>query len=154
MSDGRQPEVDFLHHWGAVWLKLSGKSSLKEKRNSAIQVCKRQGIEKGRRPHFRMTCVAQKRLCLRSLLLANNSNHCWMLHVASVSTPCCMLLRLVGSLKRAKLFATSKRTQQLQTMLGVYIGQQCCVRLLYSVVDCVRTHITSFFRSQLKHKLN
>ena len=30
--------MDFLHHWGAVWLKLSGKSSLKEKRNSAIQV--------------------------------------------------------------------------------------------------------------------
>ena len=38
MSDGRQPEVDFLHHWGVVWLKLSGKSSLKKKRNSAIQV--------------------------------------------------------------------------------------------------------------------
>ena len=27
-SDGRQPEVDFLHHWAVVWLKLSGKSSL------------------------------------------------------------------------------------------------------------------------------
>ena len=26
MSDGRQPEVDFLHHWGVVSLKLSGKS--------------------------------------------------------------------------------------------------------------------------------
>ena len=25
-------------------------------------------------------------------LLANNSQHCWMLHVASVCTPCCMLL--------------------------------------------------------------
>ena len=56
-------------------------------------------------------------------LLANNSNHCWMLHVASVSTPCCMLLPLGGSLKPAKLLATCKRTQQLQTMLGVYIGQ-------------------------------
>ena len=30
-------------------------------------------------------------------LLANNSQHCWMLHVASVYTPCCMLLRVVGS---------------------------------------------------------
>ena len=29
--------------------------------------------------------------------LANNSQHCWMLHVASVCTPCCMLLRVVGS---------------------------------------------------------
>ena len=28
-------------------------------------------------------------------LLANNSQHCWMLHVASVCTPCCMLLRKV-----------------------------------------------------------
>ena len=28
LSDGRQPEVDFLHHWGVVWLKLLGKSSL------------------------------------------------------------------------------------------------------------------------------
>ena len=27
LSDGRQPEVDFLHHWAVVWLKLSGKSS-------------------------------------------------------------------------------------------------------------------------------
>ena len=30
-------------------------------------------------------------------LLANNSQHCGMLHVASVCTPCCMLLDAVGS---------------------------------------------------------
>ena len=30
-------------------------------------------------------------------LLANNSQQCWMLHVASVCTPCGMLLRVVGS---------------------------------------------------------
>ena len=41
--------------------------------------------------------------------LANNSQHCWMLHVASVCTPCCMLLGVVA------------QTQQLQTLLG----QQC-----------------------------
>ena len=29
-------------------------------------------------------------------LLANNSQHCWMLHVAFVRKPCCMLLRVVG----------------------------------------------------------
>ena len=28
-------------------------------------------------------------------LLANNSQHCWMFHVASVCTPCCMLLEVV-----------------------------------------------------------
>ena len=30
-------------------------------------------------------------------LLGNNSQQGWMLHVASVCTPCCMLLRVVGS---------------------------------------------------------
>ena len=29
-------------------------------------------------------------------LLANNSQHCWVLHVASVCTPCCMLLDVVA----------------------------------------------------------
>ena len=29
-------------------------------------------------------------------LLANNSQHCWMLHVASISTPCCMLFDVVA----------------------------------------------------------
>ena len=31
-----------------------------------------------------------------ALLLANNSQHCWMLHVVSVCTPCCMLLDVVA----------------------------------------------------------
>ena len=30
-------------------------------------------------------------------LLAKSSQNCWMLHVASVCTPCCMLLHIVGS---------------------------------------------------------
>ena len=29
-------------------------------------------------------------------LLTNNSQHCWMLHVASACTPCCMLLDVVA----------------------------------------------------------
>ena len=33
----------------------------------------------------------------KATLLANNSQHCWMLHVASVCIPCCMLLRVFGS---------------------------------------------------------
>ena len=46
-------------------------------------------------------------------LLANNSQHCWMLHVASVCTSCWMLLRVVAqSLKPVKLFS-----QQLPTFL-------------------------------------
>ena len=53
---------------------------------------------------------------------------CWMLQVMSVCTPCCMLARCVllgvvaQSLKRVKLLATRKRTQQPPTMLGV-VGQ-------------------------------
>ena len=51
-------------------------------------------------------------------LLANNSQHCSMLHVASVCTPCSMLLNVVGqSLKPVKLLAPGKRTKY------------CCVRL-------------------------
>ena len=29
-------------------------------------------------------------------LVANNSQRCWMLHVASVGTPCCMLLHVIA----------------------------------------------------------
>ena len=44
-------------------------------------------------------------------LLANNSQNCWMLHVASVYTPCCMLLGVVAqSLKLVKILS-----QQLLT---------------------------------------
>ena len=46
-------------------------------------------------------------------LLANNSQHYWMLHAASVCTPCCMLLGVVEqNLKPVKLL-----TQQLPTFL-------------------------------------
>ena len=51
---------------------------------------------------------------------ANNSQHCWMLHVASVCTLCCMLLRVVAQrLKPDKRLAKAacKRTQQLPTLL-------------------------------------
>ena len=58
-------------------------------------------------------------------LLANNSQQCWKLHVASVCTPCYMLLRVVAqSLKPVKLFS-----QQLPTFLLFCnrrsVAQQC-----------------------------
>ena len=47
-------------------------------------------------------------------LSANNSQHCWMLRVVSVSTPCRMLLIVVAQgLKPVKLLAPCKRTQHL-----------------------------------------
>ena len=36
LSEVRQPEVDFLQPWEVVWFKLSGKSSLQEKRHLEI----------------------------------------------------------------------------------------------------------------------
>ena len=56
-------------------------------------------------------------------LLANNSQHCWMLHVASVCTPCCMLFRVVGSCyTRLRTTANTDATTPNvvgPTMLGV-----------------------------------
>ena len=66
-----------------------------------------------------MLCLVQT---LDATLLANNSQHCCMLHVVSVCTPCCMLLRIVRSLQSlnpVKLLAKCKQTQQAPTMLGV-----------------------------------
>ena len=42
---------------GSGWFKIPGKSPLKEKRILLIQICWRQGKWKGRKPHFRLTCV-------------------------------------------------------------------------------------------------
>ena len=47
------------------------------------------------------------------------TQRCWILNVASVCTPCWVLLRVVAqSLKPIGLLATCKRTQQLPTSLG------------------------------------
>ena len=37
------------------------------------------------------------KFCSRNKALCKRTQHCWMLHVASVCTTCCMLLRVVGS---------------------------------------------------------
>ena len=73
-------------------------------------------------------------------LSANNSQHCWMLHVESVSTPCCMLLRVdVQGLKPVKLFS-----QQLPTFLlfrdRQSVIQQCWIRLHSSFNIVGATH--------------
>ena len=62
-------------------------------------------------------------------LKLKRTQHCWMLLVASVCTPCCMLLRVVAqSLKPVKLFS-----RQLQTFLLFRdrrsVAQQCQIRL-------------------------
>ena len=73
-------------------------------------------------------------------LLANNSQHCWMLRVASVCTPCCVLLGVVVQcLKLVKFLATWKRIQQLPTKLHPFA-------LSYSLQELL-SHATHLFRS-------
>ena len=70
------------------------------------------------------------------------TQHCWMLHVASFCTPCCMFLRVVAqSLKPVKLFS-----QQLPTFLLFRdrrsVAQQCWIRLHSSsnIVGATHAH--------------
>ena len=82
-------------------------------------------------------------------LLTNNSQHCWILHVASVFTPCCMLLDVVAqSLKPVKLFS-----QQLPTFLLFRdrrsVAQQCWIRLHSSsnTAGATRAHYACFTKT-------
>ena len=82
-------------------------------------------------------------------LLANNSQLCWMLHVASVCTPCYMLLDVVAqSLKPVKLFS-----QQLPTFLLFRdrrsVAQQCWIRLHSSsnIVGATHAHYAWFTKT-------
>ena len=75
-------------------------------------------------------------------LLTINSQHCWMLHVASVCTPCWMLLGVVApSLKPVKFFS-----QQFPTFLFFCdhrsVAQQCWIRLHSSsnIVGATHAH--------------
>ena len=56
----------------------------------------------------------RRRRCLNSLLLVNNSQHCWMLYVAFVCTPCCMFLGDVGGSCCAN-FETGQTFSYVQT---------------------------------------
>ena len=82
-------------------------------------------------------------------LLASNSQHCWMLHVASVCTPCCMLLYVVAqSLKPVKLIS-----QQLPTFILFRdrrsVAQQCWIRLHSSsnIVGATHAHNAWFTKT-------
>ena len=73
-------------------------------------------------------------------LLANKTQHCWAQHVASVCTPCCVLLRLVGSCwmkfetgqtsepTSANISIVSRSSKCGPTMLRSFVQhiQQCC----------------------------
>ena len=69
-----------------------------------------------------MFCVAK----INNLGKTNNSQHCWMLHVASVCTPCFMLLHVVGS---------------------------CCIRLLTTANTDATSHLLGLNNSSIRIKL-
>ena len=61
-------------------------------------------------------------------LLANNSQNCWMLHVTSVCTPCCMLLGVVGSC--CAKFEIEPPTPNISFVpWSPKLAQQCWIRL-------------------------
>ena len=71
----------------------------------------------------------KKSFAIYSKALCKRQQHSWMLHVASVCTPCCMLLGVVAqSFKSVKLLS-----QQLPTFLLFRdrrnVAQQCQIRL-------------------------
>ena len=82
-------------------------------------------------------------------LLTSNSQHCWMLHVASICTPYYMLLDVVAqSLKPVKLLAQWKRTQHCWLTTPNIVGS-CCARLhvalqLQFTVHCICLRLISF----------
>ena len=59
-------------------------------------------------------------------LLANNSQYCWMVRVASVFTLCCMFLRVVGSC--CAKFETGKIFLPRANRRNV-VWSACCVHL-------------------------
>ena len=65
-------------------------------------------------------------------LLASNSQHCWMLHVASVCTPCCMLLDVVACC--CAKFETGQTFQPATPNIFLFrdrrsVAQQCWICL-------------------------
>ena len=76
-------------------------------------------------------------------LLANNSQHCWMLHVTSVCTHCCMLLDVVAqSLKPVKLFSQQLPTVFLFRDWRRSVAQKCwtCLHSSSNIVGATHAH--------------
>ena len=118
-------------------------------------------LTKGEIRHVQSCCFALSSYCLFDVLvaarisspvqtdetlLANNSQHCWMLHVASVCTPCFMLLD-VAACCCAK-FETGQTCQPTTPNIFFLfrdrrsLVQQCWIRLLSSsnIVGATQAH--------------
>ena len=95
-------KIEAMHERSLVSVKVEHRSTFKLSTFYVIKILRA------------LTCVANSRQWKSTLTdatwLTNNSQHCWMLHVASVCTSCCMYV--VGS------FCAKFET-----------GKTCCVRL-------------------------
>jgi len=85
----------------------------------------------------------------RSKAPCKRTQHCWMLHVASVCIPCCMLLDVVAqSLKPVKLFS-----QQLPTFFLFRdrrsVAQQCrvCLHSSSNIFGATHAHYTGLTKT-------
>ena len=77
-----------------------------------------------RRPSYRLRTNG-------SNIVDQQPQQCWMLHVASACTPCCVLLEVVvQSLIPVKLLAPSKRTQHCWATTPTMLDVTCCVCVL------------------------
>ena len=76
--------------------------------------------------------------------MANDSQHCWMLHVASVCTPCSMLLDVVACC--CAKFETGQTFQPTTPKILWFrdhgsVAQQCWIRFYSSSNIVVATHV-------------
>ena len=79
---------------------------------------------------------------IHAILLANNSQLCWMLHVASVCRRCCMLLRVVGSCcAKLETGQTSSYVQTDATLGSATLGSICCGFKLYRDGHGLEEHV-------------
>ena len=66
---------------------------------------------------------------MNATLLGNNSQHCWILHVASICTPCCMLLCIACSC--CEKFETSQTYEPTMPNISLVLwSPKCCAIML------------------------
>ena len=102
-------------------VKTNATTPNKTTRNSMQQAVQTDATSNIQQCCVRLHRALLKQKCRYSKAPRKRTQHCWMLHVASVCTPCYMLFRVVAqSLKPVKLLATCKQTQKLPTMLRAF----------------------------------
>ena len=97
---------------------------------------------------LRKSVSALSPMQMDATLLANNSQHCWMLHVASSCTSCCIWLEVVAQAwnrsnfwaNNSKHFLCSVITKHSTTMLDRFVqlfqhcwAHTCALHMVYNI---------------------